>query len=233
MRKLVLCLLLLGASSVHAQYLINEDFEGTGTPIGWFRGGSANFDYSASPLAGSQSLLLDSATADYAVITNGGVINHAELWFKVLFRCNSISSDQHLFNLQDAGFNDLYSIILKSSDKTLIVEDTGAGVFANTVDALTVGTIYNIWGHYKKGSGANGTCEASFDVAGNPRPNSGNKFAGGNTSVETANATAFRIVSGALGTGQCVYDNVQIASTDIFGAPATTNRVPQKFFLFQ
>ena len=73
---------------------------------------------------------------------------------------------------------------------TLQVSDNGGHIFTRTVDALSAGTVYNIWGHYRKGTGSNAVCEVSFDIVGHPRPNSGNKWAGGATGDSTVNATS-------------------------------------------
>ena len=88
-----------------------------------------------------------------------------------------------------------------------------------TVDALSAGTVYDIWGHYKKGTGLNGVCEVSFATAGGPRPTGENAWAGGTNGHETTNAVSFYIGTKPLDRGTiAVFDNVQIAATDVFAA---------------
>ena len=62
---------------------------------------------------------------------------------------------------------DGYTVDLKP-DGTLEISDNGGHIFTSTVDGLSAGTVYNIWGHYEKGTGSNGVCEVSFDIVGNP-----------------------------------------------------------------
>ena len=189
-------------------YIINEDFEGSGTPGNWYRGGSANFDYSAVPLAGLQSLRCDSSKGDYALYQPGGALNNSEIWFNLLFKVEGPLPP----SFKPLVWFDGYNVYLLP-DGTLQVSDNGKHILTTTVDGLSAGTVYNIWGHYRKGTGSNAVCEVSFDIVGHPRPNSGNKWAGGTTGDGTANATSL-ILWYPSGSGVGVFDNVQVSNTD-------------------
>jgi hypothetical protein len=193
--------------------LINEDFEGTGTPTGWFRGGSANFDYSTSPLVGSQSLRLAAATADYAVVQS---LNQAEFWWKFRIKIETMPSGTlTILQGSDASFNNNYQVLLNSSG-TLTIQDNSGFLFTTTTDTMAAGTIYDVWGHYKVGTGTNSICEVSFDVANAARPNSGNKYASGTNGHGTGNIAEYKLISSTLG-AILVFDTVRITTTDVFG----------------
>jgi hypothetical protein len=191
-------------------FIINEDFEGTGTPSGWFRGGAADFDYTASPLAGSQSLR-NATGSDYAVYLSGGVLNEAEVWGKLLFKPEALPSTfSQIFAVNDGSFNTVFQMVMNSSG-TMTVADNGAGVFQATSDAMSAGTLYRLYWHYKKGTGSNGIAEGGFATT-DVRPTSGNKYAGGATAVPTANAE--EVAPMTAGNGAIwVFDNVQVSTT--------------------
>ena len=130
---------------------------------------------------------------------------------------------QQIINISDGSFNQVYAITLNASG-TLTVADNGVGIFQTTTDAISRGLVYNIWGHYKKRSGSNAVCECSFATVGNPRPNSGNAWAGGTTGVVTTNAEAFGLNFNAQGIA--VFDNVQVANADEFGSEPTSTPTP-------
>jgi hypothetical protein len=191
-------------------FIINEDFEGTGTPSGWFRGGAADFDYTASPLAGSQSLR-NATGSDYAVYLSGGALNEAEIWGKLLFKPEALPSTfSQCFLLNDGSFNTIFQMVLNASG-TLTVADNGAGVFQITTDAMSAGTLYRLYFHYKKGTGSNGIAEGGFATT-DVRPTSGTKYAGGTTGTPTANAQEVGCTQ-ASNSATWVFDNLQIATT--------------------
>lgn len=200
--------------------LVNETFEGTGTPTGWFKGGSADFDSTASPLQGAQSLRLNTS-ADYA---NTPSIAEDEIWGRFLYRPSSVTDTVNTLILDDAGFTQMMGISLYT-DGTLIALDNGVGVFDFTTDAMSANTTYYVWFHYKKGSGANAVIDVMFDTTCTTRPSVGSsKWAGGTTGVSTSDIEFAQFSS----TGSIVYDydDLQISNTDDFatcgGAAATT-----------
>lgn len=170
--------------------LIDEGFEGTGTPTGWFSSGASDWDYATSPLAGAQSLRVTAAGSSVAFLTDGGVLNHTEAWGKLLLRIDALpSSFSRLFVIRDSGFSEIFILTINSTG-TLTVQDTGGTVFQTTTDAMSVSTLYRVYWHYRKGTGANAVCEGGFATT-DARPVAGNKYAGGSNGVPTTNATNF------------------------------------------
>ncbi len=189
--------------------LINETFEGTGAPTHWGAGGAGvDWDYTAAPLSGSQSVRCDGAVGA-SVNYSGGTMNHSEVWFSFLIKFESLPAGVEYFCELSTDYR-----LRIQSDGTLLVHDASATLVGQTVSAMSAGTAYQVWGHYKKGTGANAVLECSFDTPGSARPNSGNKHAGGTNGDSTANAASvlFGFGSGAA----AVIDNVQFASTDVF-----------------
>jgi Pectate lyase superfamily protein len=207
-------------------YLVNEDFEGTGVPSGWFRGGSADFDYTGSPLDGSQSLRCVGATNDYGEVTQAsGLLNNAELWFKFRIKVTTLPSTgyQLIAMFADADEAYIYALYLTTGGNLLVFDGVGGAIAETTVDALSAGTVYDIWGHYKKGTGLNGVCEVSFATAGGARPNVGNAWAGGTNGHETTNAISFYSGTKPPDRGTiALFDNVQITATDVFSTASPT-----------
>jgi hypothetical protein len=240
MKRLIMAAFLLAQSAL-GTVLVNETFEGTGTPSGWSGTGSADFDYTTSPLAGSQSLRCPASSA--GIYNSGGVLSNTELWGQILYRIDSMPTSAEIILDMRQAFVAFAIDIYLATDGTLIVND-GASTFVQTVSGMSVGTIYNIWWHYKKGTGANSVIETSWDVAGNPRPNSGNKFASSSTAGGTATVdqAGFGWSTGGGTDAVSIIDNVQIADTDAFagGGPtptATPTAAPSsspsnRFFLF-
>ncbi len=201
-------------------YLINEDFEGTGTPSGWSGNPQADFDYSADPLAGLQSLSLDS-TVDVALAfyPTGGSINNSELWVKFMLKVtNQLGGYEALFRLGDSAHTEIARIQITPSMVLGAYDPQTGALDVTTVNALSLDTIYDVWVHYKKGSGSNGVLECSFATDGSARPNSGDNWCGGTNLSSTANAAEFFFkASGTVPfNGIYVVDNVQIADTDVF-----------------
>ncbi len=202
--------------------LLDEGFEGTGPPSGWASAtGTGNYDYSSSPLAGSQSFRAPASSA--ARYNSGGLINHSEVWGKCLLRIDTLPTAAQVFLNMGEEFVAFGIYIFLDTNGTILCND-GASVFsANTVSAMSTATVYNLWWHYKKSPGGfNGIIEASFDVAGNPRPNSGNKWTGasgsgtGSGSTGTVNFLEIGWTSNIGNDAVTVWDSVQVSSTDIF-----------------
>jgi hypothetical protein len=216
MRRFLLCLILpmAQAGTLHAQFLINENFEGTGTPSGWNNSaGTPDYDYSVSPLYGLQSLLCNSS----AQSRNGTSLNDAEVWLKCSFRLDgTMPGFNYLLRFLNSSDIEMLDIAFLSGP--LYVFDGVSGGTGQTVDSVTSGTVYDLWVHYKKGTGADAILEASFDVTGNPRPNTGNKYVVVANGAGTANAVKLDLFGSAT---DVVFDNVQVCNTDCFAAGPT------------
>lgn len=130
-------------------YLISENFEGTGLPSGWT--GSGDFDYTTSPMEGSQSFRTTSgaisAQANYSALTNG--------WMYLIFRRDT-SGDGYV-----AGFSSTNGLTWRAyfriSSSGGMLQISHGSVITNSADGLvTAGTTYHVWYNYITGSGANG-----------------------------------------------------------------------------
>lgn len=186
--------------------LVDENFEGTGTPSGWFSG-SADFDYSAAALAGSQSLRVSGSQTPG--VLDGGALNHGELWGKFLYNPEALpTSFTRIANLRDSGFNYLLEIYILSTG--ILRLSSGGTIFTDTADAVSAGSTYRVYWRYKKGTGANQIAELGFAIT-DARPTTGNKFAGGSNGTGTANGTQLFFES--LNSSIHVIDNVQVAAT--------------------
>lgn len=194
-------------------YLINEDFEGSGTPAGWFRGGSADFDSTAVVLAGSQSLSIDKTTSDYATYI-GLSSDKSEVWGKMLFRRNASlpSAYSNFFGMSDAGFSYIFRVGLLSTG--VLVLDSGT-IYLTTSDSISVDTVIYIWFHFKKGTGSDAIAEIWWNTV-NTRPiTGGSKYAGatnGNISSNVNSLLLYNETSDSSGIN--IFDNFQIAETE-------------------
>lgn len=204
----------ISTSVTPPSYLVNEDFEGAGTPTDWATDhGSPDFDYSVVPLVGLQSLRLPNNSAAYYTVD----LDKSEVWFKFYVKLETLPASQEvLFSFADAFFNFLYKVNIDPGGTLNVKDQIFGNIDQTTVDALSTGTVYNIWGHYNKGSGSNAVCEVSFDTVGNPRPNAGNKYAGGTNGTSTNNVSIFFIGELNGETYASVFDNVQIDDVDSF-----------------
>lgn len=187
-------------------YLIDEDFEGTGTPSGWFLGGSADYDYSATPLSGAQSLRAPAST-DYG-FSPSLTPDLTTVWGKVEFKAETLpASFSEVITVIDTGFNDNCEIYVNSSGTVTI--STGS-IFETTVSAMSAGTKYYIWFQFTR----NGAADVWFNSS-DTRPSSvGNNHAGaGAGASNVGDIDSFRL-GNASGSQPVVFDNFKIAATE-------------------
>lgn len=127
-------------------FLEQEYFEGAGTAAGFFRGGSADFDYSASPISGSQSLRLNPASSDYANWAYGSDIN--EVWISFRFRLETMpASAAQAWKALDTGFNDAMPFYVFADGSTTI--DFGS---FSSAGSISTGVDYFVWIHFFHGT---------------------------------------------------------------------------------
>ena len=186
-------------------FVINEGFEGAGTPAGWFNSG-ADFDYTTSPLVGTQSVRAAS-NGVYCLYLSGGALNHPEIWGKMKVRVDSLPSTfSQIFKVTDGAGTVGAELVLLSTG----VLDFGSGITATTADGMAAATDYWVYFRYTKGTGSNSICSIGFSAT-ETRPTSGTKFAttSGSFGAVNAETSFFTVSNGAV----VVFDNLQISTT--------------------
>lgn len=204
----------LGRTPVTAgtTFLIDQDCEGTGTPAGWTNStGSPNWDYSAAPLAGAQSLYLSCAAA--AVRGRIDFTNQTEAYYYFLLKLTngSYPASELVFFVSAPNGSTTFS-------PTLTLGTTGRLNWsgANPTGTLTIGTMYHIWLHYKQGTGADAVVDLGFSTTG-VRPT----VAG--TDYQQITNSSITALAGRIGCGptittlgvDLIFDNIRVAATQI------------------
>lgn len=180
--------------------LINENFEGTGAPTGWFAGGTADFDYASPAINGAQSLR--TTPTDYTNVQLSGS-NESEVWAKCRLRIKTMpaSSARCLQLLQDDFSTIVGSIFIfaNGSATTDFVNSSAAGSWAININ-------YYVWFHFKAGI----VYEIWWDTV-NDRDTAGNYLTtAGNASP------AFLMLFNAPDSSDLIFDDVQIGNSGDF-----------------
>ena len=197
--KLILLLLLILSTTADAQdrrrgmmrapaaggsgLLIDENFEGTGTPSGFtvLEASGLDFDNTSSPLTGAQDCLMGLVgSPDWQVSFTAS----AETWITFTFKKDGNPSTGITFFYGIAGAQ--YMGIIMNSDDTIRLSQTGAGVGSSTVDTVADATKIYFFLHVAKGSGANAVYDVEFNTS-NSRTGSGNKFTSYTSGTITSN----------------------------------------------
>lgn len=163
--RLLACILVLAGVLINPYRFTTiattyEGFEGTGAPTNWADSGSGgntpNWDYTAAPLAGAQSLFL----ADTAANSRGASHNFTnadQIWIAWKYKISadpaadatliyiSTDADVHLATLHVATNGTLAGYV--------------DAVVGSTVTDLTPGTAYRVKVRYVRGTGSNETLE--------------------------------------------------------------------------
>lgn len=194
-------------------YLINEDFEGTGTPSGWtMEGGTiVNYDYTSTVLAGSQSFFLDYATGgDLSAITPS-FTGAGDIYIGFMLRASAMPSaaDAEFIYIRNAA--DANQGFFKvGSDGHITVslpgvggESSGAGIVS------TSGTTY-IKIRYQKGTGSNGIITGYTSSNGTSWTQSA-QLTGG---TGTTNITYIRLIVPFGDPQAWIIDNFKVATSD-------------------
>lgn len=204
--KKILIFLLLTIISVNAQIRF-DDFEETGAPTGWFnQTGTSDFDYTAAPLSGLQSLYSNGVSgtklayaalgADYGTLYGAFMAKYSRLpagaAFYIRFYINT--TEKGYFGVNTAG-------------KFQLVHGTGT---ATGTLVITPGTLYYVWFEYVAGSGANGVIRVYVSTDG-IRPAS--------AEAEVTNGSAsgsinrFYVITSASTGGNQIIDDLTLSTT--------------------
>jgi hypothetical protein len=168
-------------------YLVEENFEGTGTPSGWTPIGTVDFDYTTTVLQGAQSCYLD-GTSGWAAILLPGISAQSECWVYFLLQTAALPlAERRIFRMRDVDGNvELFAVNLLADGTLKILQSGANGV--TTVGSITTATKHHIWVYYKKGTGSDGVASVGFSTTGT-RPTSGNNFAQLTNGTSVLNAT--------------------------------------------
>jgi hypothetical protein len=210
---------LLLAHSALGTTLVNETFEGTGTPSGWSSGTGADFDYTGLVLSGTQSLRANSAGSTVTANVNLGA-GYDEIWTKWLVRVVTCPTNSRIFFFYDPSFSEGGVALFIFSDSTATVD-------FGTYQTFNIGTTYYMWTHFHK----NATSDIWWNTV-------DDRSTATHVTETANNLQAQYLVMGAANSMDIVFDNVQVADTDAFGgATPTPTAAPSsspsnRFFLF-
>lgn len=193
--------------------LIEENFDGTGTPSGWTDANSPNWDYATSPapLAGTQSWRGTASTIT-SIYNLGADYDDLHVYFVA-----------HMVNATtESGFSVFR--LLNSSDGVvayMVVRGDPATRFANgTIESGNETSIQNqtrhIWIRYQKGTGSNGVTtwwiSATATKPGSPTGTVTNGDA-------TTAARKVMLRGNTASSGGIVFDNLVVSTSTIGSDP--------------
>lgn len=193
-----------------ATYLVSEDFEGVGDPgDDWEVGaGTPNYDYTADPILGSESLLITSGSYPYVEFTPQSTV---EIFFAYRAPA-SFSNTPYICLLNDSTGAQIARFRILSDGRVRLYDSAGMSI-TQTTSIMSVNSEYFIWIDYTKGTGANGLLSFAFATT-QTKP-----AAEINRSNYTATIDAGRLYPYLNVTGNAYYDKVRISTTDIGSNP--------------
>lgn len=205
--------LLIAPATPSGALLINENFEGAGTPSPWVADPTApDFDNTVSPLSGSQDLLK-------SVTTDGGA--HApftassEVWMQCEFKFSFLPGSSAPFVWWfDSTQTPFVNALIASTGEIGFSASAGGGG-STTVDQVEANIKYWLFFHYKKGTGANAIYELEFNTT-STRTGTGNKYTIYNSGAVTFDAAYvyLYITAAQWSPGNTIqFDNVKVSNT--------------------
>jgi len=207
----------LGAAGVAAggsSYLIEENFEGSGSPSGWtveVDNGGVNWDYTDTVLRGSQSLSLYPTNWWDPVQVQKTFTGSSTIWTFFRFRTNSISDgdNQIIFRIVNSSATTIAELLIRNTGAWRIVHGSAAEAGQTPV----ADTTYFIWVRYTAGTGTNGVMRAYIGTT-NERPTDPTLSITDGTS--TADAAGIRLVRVGAQNGQrFIFDQVLVDTSEI------------------
>jgi hypothetical protein len=209
-----------GSSTGRSGLLMDEGFEGTGAPPGWFDYSSVpppDWDYAAAPLVGSQSLRL--ANTDY--INDYQYIavfladpDRTEVWFKFRIKFEKIGTA-----VEGYDYTSLIKLGLEFSyvylDGRVSIYDNNSGEIFSPPGSIVEGVTYDFWTHLiATPNPTYAFWELSWAKAGESRPTSGNNYLSTNTGLQIYGCSGFELKN--YDGGILVIDQFQGATADLF-----------------
>jgi hypothetical protein len=203
-----------GILKAQRQYLMREDFRSGAQPAMWTDVNSPDFAYNANPLDGPYSLRLTSngTWADFVMVSS-----LSEVWAFFKFRFTSaIGTQTNFFNFQTSGgVTQLQCNVTTGGAINLVHGSTSV----TTSGTMTAGVNYNIWVHYKAGSGANGVGSVGFSAT-EEEATQGNNFASTTSGTSTGTIGLFDPENTNTGGGfDFIYGKARLDSQAIGSSP--------------
>jgi hypothetical protein len=192
---------------------VSENCEGTGTPTGWTNSGATpNWDYTGVILEGNQSLFLP-ATGSVGSSTLVDFADQAEVWVYFKLRLTNTSQGTKTIGglSQNGGtINQLFQV------NTAGLKPSFGG--AQTTDGFAANTTYDVWLHYRKGTGSNGIVDIGFSTNGT-KPTSGTRFAQSTTYTGVNNAGRLFLGTSAHTNFDVIIDKIRVDNSEIGSNP--------------
>ncbi len=177
-------------------FLICQNFEiatsGYDNSESWLEvtdGGTVEAAYTTSPLRGNQSLQIVGSAGRPRTAFNVDLPAEGEVYIHFLFKAPSVTptNDTEILRIYRSGANTLAYVYIGGTNidaggqSKLVIfvnGDTYPNDYVRTTNALSAGTIYHIWVHYKKSTGSSdGVFSAEFTASGIRTPTgSGNAY---------------------------------------------------------
>lgn len=186
-----------GGGGGGATYLLQENFEATGSPgydtSTWTEAGSPDENTSTSGLSlqASECLYFNPAAATWSTTSPTYTAQStAYAYFLIRFSALPSGGTWTLFQFRHSAGE--CGRVRVTNTGTLSVR-AGGGTDVATASGMSTGTTYHLWVKYVKGSGSNAVVEAGFSTDGT-RPTSGGTFA--TQTAGTATTDADRIMYG-------------------------------------
>lgn len=207
--------------SAPASYLLQEDFEGTGTPTNWTPTGTVDFDYSAAAIDGAQSLRINPTSA-IARVRLDLTTTYSELYLYYKFRVETQAASNFTVCQFYDGANSVVLGQIRFATGQKLQSRFGGVTGSTTVATYDLSTTYHVWVHVVQSSGSDGLCECGFSSDG-IRPTSGDNYC--TTTTGTATETmryiySGSIVAGASATNDLIIDRYRVSQTLIGDNPS-------------
>lgn len=189
-----------------SSYLVDENFEGAGTPSGWSITGFSP-TYSTAPITGLQSL---HKPQDWATYTAEKTFTaQDEVW---VYLTAKFGGTYNTFYVLNGGATSLASIYV--DDGTYMYFNFEGAVGGNWVAGWSQNTVYHFWIRYVKGTGSNGIVEF-YRSTNATKPSSPTFTATYCTSTVQADRVSFSVSNGM----EVWVDDVKVSASSIGSNP--------------
>lgn len=217
MTKTLLAALFIGGLLInsyrYASVSASQGFEGTGAPSLWSDTSVSNtvdWDYTASPLVGAQSLFLASPASNYRMATYDFPEDADEIWTAWRMKVTQDAGNQNIcFHIYDTGSSIAGGVLTTSGQFWFYV--TNYTPSANVID-MAGGTEYRVKVRYVKGTGSNETIEVWAAANGAGSWGTSQILTNG---ITTTRADSLRFYMGNTTGHNMTIDNVLVKTSDI------------------